>query len=128
MRRLLSSAVILFLAGTAAHAQQQVNLAFTLDTLPNGLRVVYHVDRAAPLASVVVWYGVGSKNEEAGRTGFAHLFEHMMFQGSKNVRDDQHFRMLERVGAAAGRDINGTTWTDRTNYFESVPPQHLGLA
>jgi len=128
MRFLTSSVVALLLAGTAGHAQQRVNLAFTLDTLPNGLRVVYHVDRAAPLASVVVWYNVGSKNEEPGRTGFAHLFEHMMFQGSKNVKDDQHFRLLERVGAAAGRDINGTTWTDRTNYFESLPPQHLSLA
>jgi len=128
MRSLFSSAVLLLLAGGTGQAQDKVNLAYTLDTLPNGLRVVYHVDRGAPLASVVVWYNVGSKHEQPGRTGFAHLFEHMMFQGSKNVKDDQHFRLLERVGAAAGRDINGTTWTDRTNYFESVPPQHLGMA
>jgi predicted Zn-dependent peptidase len=128
MRTLTCTFLTLVIAAAAGRGQQGLSLTFTLDTLSNGLRVVYHVDRTAPLASVVVWYNVGSKNETPGRTGFAHLFEHMMFQGSKNVRDEQHFRLLERVGAAAGRDINGTTWTDRTNYFETVPAQHLPLA
>jgi len=98
------------------------------DQLPNGLKVIYHVDRSTPVAAVVVWYNVGSKHEQQRRTGFAHLFEHMMFQGSKNVAKGQHFALLEAAGGRGGADINGTTNTDRTNYFEQVPSNQLELA
>jgi predicted Zn-dependent peptidase len=73
-------------------------------------------------------YNVGSKNEAVGKTGFAHLFEHVMFKGSRNVGDGQHWSLLEKAGGRAGSDINGTTWTDRTNYFEQVPSNYLELA
>jgi predicted Zn-dependent peptidase len=93
-------------------------------TLDNGLTVVVHQDTGSPLAAVNLWYGVGSRDEEAGRTGFAHLFEHLMFQGSQNVAPNEHFLLLERVGAS----LNATTSLDRTNYFETVPVEHLDLA
>ena len=93
-------------------------------TLDNGLRVVMAADDRAPVTGVNLWYGVGSRNEEAGRTGFAHLFEHMMFQGSAHVPKNGHFKHIESVGGSA----NATTWFDRTNYFETVPPHHLDLA
>ncbi len=93
-------------------------------TLDNGLRVVMAADNRAPVTAVNLWYGVGSRNEEAGRTGFAHLFEHMMFQGSAHVPKNGHFKHIESVGGSA----NATTWFDRTNYFETVPPHHLDLA
>jgi predicted Zn-dependent peptidase len=93
-------------------------------TLPNGLRVVVHVDRRLPLVAVNLWYHVGSKNERPGRTGFAHLFEHMLFQGSAHVDTNGHFRHLQGVGGVA----NGSTWYDRTNYYETVPANRLDLA
>ncbi len=86
--------------------------------LANGLRVVLLPDHRTPLVSVNVWYHVGSKDEPAGRNGFAHLFEHLMFQGSKHVPEDQFFKLLEAVGAS---DVNGSTNDDRTNYHETVP-------
>ena len=92
-------------------------------TLPNGLRVVMHVDKSTPIVAVNVWYHVGSKDEAAGRTGFAHLFEHMMFQGSKNY-DADYFTPLQEAGA----NINGSTTSDRTNYYEVVPSNFLELA
>ncbi len=92
--------------------------------LDNGLTVILHEDHSAPVAAVVVMYNVGSKNEKKGRTGFAHLFEHMMFQGSQHVADDEHFKLLQEIGA----NINGSTSADRTNYFEVVPSNHLELA
>jgi zinc protease len=92
-------------------------------TLPNGLRVIMHQDNSTPVVAVNIWYHVGSKNEVAGRTGFAHLFEHMMFQGSKNYNDD-YFKPLQEVGAS----INGSTNPDRTNYFEVVPSNFLERA
>jgi zinc protease len=92
-------------------------------TLKNGLRVLLHEDPSTPIVSVGVWYHVGSKNEVAGRTGFAHLFEHMMFQGSKNY-DADYFTPLQEAGA----NINGTTNVDRTWYFETVPSNFLELA
>ena len=95
-------------------------LAFEKHTLANGLQVVLHVDRRLPIVHVNLWYHVGSKNERAGRTGFAHLFEHMMLQGSKNASTD-YFTLMQRVGARAGRDSNGTTDQDRTNYFSTAP-------
>ncbi len=91
--------------------------------LKNGLRVVLHEDRSTPIVAVNTWYHVGSKNEEAGRTGFAHLFEHMMFQGSKNYNTD-YFTPLQE----AGGNVNGTTNQDRTWYFETVPSNFLELA
>jgi zinc protease len=91
--------------------------------LDNGLQVVLSEDRAQPVVAVNLWYNVGSRNERAGRTGFAHLFEHMMFQGSENVPDTQHIAHIERAGGA----MNGSTWLDRTNYFETLPANRLEL-
>ncbi|HQU81925.1 MAG TPA: pitrilysin family protein [Pyrinomonadaceae bacterium] len=91
--------------------------------LKNGLRVILHEDHSTPIAAVNLWYHVGSKNEVVGRTGFAHLFEHMMFQGSKNYNDD-YFKPLQEAGA----NINGSTNADRTNYYEVVPSNFLELA
>jgi len=106
----------------------ELRVDFTRETLPNGLNVIYHVDHSTPVAAVLLWYNVGSKMEQPGRTGFAHLFEHMMFKGSKNVADGQHWALLEAAGGRAGNDINGTTSWDRTNYFEQVPSNQLELA
>src|SRR3954452_5570495 len=97
---------------------------FSQHTLDNGLRVVISEDHLAPVVAVNVWYDVGSRHEQPGRTGFAHLFEHLMFQGSKNVRRGDHFELV----SAAGGTLNGTTWCDRTNYFETVPANHLETA
>jgi predicted Zn-dependent peptidase len=100
-------------------------LAFERFVLPNGLEVILHEDHRTPIVAVNVWYHVGSKDEPAGKNGFAHLFEHVMFQGSKHVGEDMFFKYLERAGAS---DRNGTTNTDRTNYFETVPSTELGTA
>jgi zinc protease len=100
-----------------------LQLPFERATLSNGLRVVLHPDRSLPLLTVNLWYHVGSKNERPGRTGFAHLFEHMLFQGSEHVPANEHFRYLQQVGGVA----NGSTWYDRTNYFETLPAHHLDL-
>ncbi|PZQ24267.1 MAG: peptidase M16 [Sphingopyxis macrogoltabida] len=101
-----------------------VDIPFDSFTLDNGLRVIVHEDRKAPVVAVSVWYRVGSKHEPAGKTGFAHLFEHLMFNGSENAPDD-FFEPLQQVGAT---DFNGTTFLDRTNYFETVPTGALDLA
>jgi zinc protease len=104
--------------------------AITLDypivqqSLDNGLRVISSPDHVAPSVAVNLWYDVGSRDEEAGRTGFAHLFEHIMFQGSANVGSGQHIALLQ----AAGASVNATTWFDRTNYFETLPTGGLDLA
>src|SRR4029079_17124768 len=90
-------------------------IEFEKYTLANGLQVVLHVDRKLPVVHVNLWYHVGSKNERLGRTGFAHLSEHLMLQGSKNNPDD-YFTFMQRIGARSGRDSNGTTDKDRTNY------------
>src|ERR1700744_6580091 len=100
-------------------------LAYERYTLPNGLTVLLHEDHRLPRVAVDLWYHVGPVNEAKGRTGFAHLFEHMMFEGSEHVGEKAHFRYLEGVGAT---DINGTTAFDRTNYFETVPSNELELA
>ena len=92
-------------------------------TLANGLRVVLHPDRRWPLVAVNLWYHVGSKNERPGRTGFAHLFEHMLFQGSEHVGTNDHFHQVQQVGGVA----NGSTWYDRTNYYETLPAHCLDL-
>jgi predicted Zn-dependent peptidase len=91
--------------------------------LPNGLRVVLNPDHSAPLVAVNLWYHVGSKNERVGRTGFAHLFEHMLFSGSEHVGNNEHFRYVQSVGGV----LNGTTFFDRTNYFETLPSNYLAL-
>ena len=96
---------------------------FTQFTLPNGLRVILHEDHTTPIVAINIWYHVGSKNEVPGRTGFAHLFEHMMFQGSLH-HDDDYFVPLQEAGAT----LNGSTNTDRTNYWEVVPSNFLELA
>jgi len=93
-------------------------------TLANGLRVVLSPDRAIPVVSVAVYYDVGSRNEKEGRTGFAHLFEHMMFQGSENVPKAAHFQYIFNAGGT----MNGTTSTERTNYFQTLPSNYLPLA
>lgn len=129
--RLRSLAVSLpFLVAGIANAQRagSVHLDYTDETLPNGLKVIYHVDRSTPVAAVLLWYNVGSKVEQPGKTGFAHLFEHMMFQGSRNVPKTGHFTLLEAAGGRAGADINGTTSNDRTNYFEQIPSNQVELA
>jgi zinc protease len=97
------------------------NYPFSQHTLDNGLRVVINEDHLAPVVAVNIWYDVGSRHETAGRTGFAHLFEHLMFQGSRNVGRNDHFGLV----SAAGGTLNGTTWCDRTNYYETVPANHL---
>ena len=101
-----------------------VDVPYEKFTLPNGLRVIVHTDRKAPVVAVSVWYDVGAKHEPAGKTGFAHLFEHLMFNGSENAPDD-FFEPLKQVGAT---DYNGTTNQDRTNYFETVPTAALERA
>lgn len=93
-------------------------------TLPNGLTVLVHEDRKAPVVAVSIWYGVGSKNEPKGKTGYAHLFEHIMFNGSENAPGD-YFEYTKKIGAT---DLNGTTWLDRTNYFQTVPTTALESA
>ncbi|MEO6515000.1 MAG: pitrilysin family protein [Steroidobacteraceae bacterium] len=101
-----------------------VDIPYEQFTLPNGLRVLVHTDRKAPVVAVSVWYDVGSKHEPASKTGFAHLFEHLMFNGTENVPGD-FFEPLQQVGST---DTNGTTWFDRTNYFETVPSSALEVA
>ena len=105
-----------------------VRIDYTDETLPNGLKVIYHVDRTTPVAAVLLWYNVGSKVEQPGKTGFAHLFEHMMFQGSRNVPKTGYFTLVEAAGGRVGNDVNGTTSNDRTNYFEQLPSNQVELA
>jgi zinc protease len=107
--------------GTAQTAR--VHVPFTLDTLPNGLTLIVHEDHSVPIVTTNVWFHVGSGDEKPGRTGFAHLFEHLMFMGSQNAPYPQFDRLLE----AAGADNNGSTTEDRTNYFEEGPSSSLKL-
>ncbi len=93
-------------------------------TLDNGLRVTLSQDNTAPIVAVNLWYHVGSANEREGRTGFAHLFEHMLFQGSEHVEANEHFELVQRAGGT----LNGSTWLERTNYFETVPSNQLAIA
>src|SRR5687767_14189766 len=92
--------------------------------LANGLFVTLSEDHTAPIVAVNLWYHVGSANERPGRTGFAHLFEHMLFQGSEHVGANEHFELVQRAGGT----LNGSTWLERTNYFETVPSNQLALA
>ena len=112
-------------------AVQDVELSIPFETfqLDNGLKVIFHEDKRHPFVAVSVWYHVGAYHESPGKTGFAHLFEHLMFQGTPHVGDDNHIAYLEQAGASV-RDgmVNGTTNQDRTNYFEVVPRHELELA
>ncbi|HET8818928.1 MAG TPA: insulinase family protein, partial [Xanthomonadaceae bacterium] len=111
-------------ATDAAAEVADVDIAYEEFTLPNGLRVIVHEDHKAPIVAVNIWYHVGSKDEPKGRSGFAHLFEHLMFQGSEN-HAGEYFAPFEMVGAT---DMNGTTNSDRTNYFQNVPTTALDMA
>src|SRR5688572_23520892 len=127
-RFLLFALSLLLAASGTAGAQHAVA---TPDLIPhekfmldNGLTVIVAPDHKAPIVAVNIWYHVGSKNEPAGKTGFAHLFEHLMFQGSENF-NDEYFKPFEQVGATSQ---NGTTSLDRTNYFQNVPTTAIDLA
>jgi len=126
-RRLVKGmlAVMVLAVIPAVAAEPQIpRLEFTDQRLDNGLRVIIAPDRSAPVFSIAVTYNVGSRNERPGRTGFAHLFEHMMFQGSENVGKGEHFILILNNGGG----MNGTTNEDRTNYFEELPRNQLDLA
>ncbi|MGH7678243.1 MAG: M16 family metallopeptidase [Gemmatimonadaceae bacterium] len=123
--RLLSAALLAASLAAPVVAQQRAAtteptvpaIPFTKYVLNNGLTLIVHEDHKVPIAAINVWYHVGSKNEKFGKTGFAHLFEHLMFNGSENFKDD-YFKAVEPIGAT---DLNGTTNNDRTNYFQNVP-------
>ncbi len=116
--------VVVQLGASSLGVVRPPRLAYTTTTLPNGLRVVMLEDHSTPIVSVQIWYHVGSKDERAGRTGFAHLFEHMMFKGSKNVQPEQHSSMVAAVGGVS----NAYTTEDVTVFWETLPSQYLPLA
>ncbi len=124
MKKITQLFSLLMLVATIGHAQQlptfspdDIDIPHQKFVLDNGLTLLVHEDHKAPIVAVNVWYHVGSKNEKPGKSGFAHLFEHLMFNGSENF-DDDYFQAIERIG---GTDVNGTTNNDRTNYFQNVP-------
>src|ERR1044072_3531797 len=112
------------LISAQAQGPRNVRVDFKETTLKNGLRVITVEDHSAPVIAVYITYNVGSRNERQGRTGFAHLFEHMMFKGSENVGSGEHFMLVFNNGG----NMNGTTNEDRTNYFEVLPANQLHLA
>ena len=127
----LAAALALALGGTSLQAAPAKpaaapdipipNIPYTKFTLKNGLTVLVHEDHKTPVVAINTWYHVGSKNEKPGKTGFAHLFEHLMFSGSDNFKKT-YLNAMEGIGAT---DLNGTTNTDRTNYFQNVPTSML---
>src|SRR5687767_15576053 len=121
---LMLLAVPLGAQSPAPAAPPAIQVPFRQFQLPNGLNVILHQDKTVPVVAVNVWYHVGSANEKPGRTGFAHLFEHLMFEGSKNVHEGEFDTLLE----SAGGDNNGSTNVDRTNYVIDVPANALELA
>ena len=121
MKILFTLSIAFALMSTFSFAQ--IDIMFEQYRLSNGLTVILHEDHSAPLVAVAVMYHVGSKNEKPKRTGFAHLFEHMMFQGSEHVGDDEHFKLLQEVGA----NVNGFTTEDGTTYFEVVPSNYFEM-
>jgi predicted Zn-dependent peptidase len=123
VRTVLALALLAVWPSVRLSAQAVGRIDYSTYTLPNGLRVVLAPMRATPIVTVNVWYHVGSANERVRRSGFAHLFEHMMFQGSANVRKAEHFQLVER----AGGEMNGSTNEDRTNYFQTLPSNRLNL-
>ena len=112
------------MGGPAALQAQALTVPYTQFTLPNGLNVILHRDTSVPVVAVNLWYHVGSSHERPGRTGFAHLFEHIMFEGSMHVPEGSFDTWLE----AAGANNNGSTTTDRTNYYIDLPANALDLA
>lgn len=126
MKHLITAALaaVVSIGGLAQAQTPDIDIPYESFELENGLTVVVHEDRKAPIVAVSIWYGVGSSDEPAGSTGFAHLFEHLMFNGSENYNDD-YFGPFEQVGATG---MNGTTWFDRTNYFQTVPTPALEMA
>src|SRR5947207_2185373 len=119
---LLGFVLASFAAGIYAQTKD-VEIPYKKFTLDNGLTLIVHEDHKAPIVAVNIWYHVGSKNEKSGKSGFAHLFEHLMFNGSENFNDD-YIQAMERIGAT---DLNGTTSEDRTNYFQNVPKSALDI-
>lgn len=116
--------ILMFLSSSILISQSKVGkIDFIEYDLPNGLHVILHEDHSAPIVAVDIWYYVGSKNEDPERTGFAHLFEHMMFQGSANVKKAEHMAYIQKAGGT----FNGSTNWDRTNYFQVVPSNQLEL-
>src|SRR5204863_4895782 len=122
--RLVRAAGLAALTGVSLAAVTAPTVKFSESTLKNGLRVIISEDHAAPVFSVAVVYNAGSRNERPGRTGFAHLFEHMMFKGSENVGPGEHFYTIY----ANGGTMNGTTNKERTIYFETMPANQLDTA
>lgn len=112
---------VTFLESVKKRPDDEIVIPYTKYHLDNDLTVILHVDRSDPLVHVDVTYHVGSGREEIGKSGFAHFFEHMMFQGSEHVEDEQHIKIISESGGT----MNGTTNTDRTNYFETVPANQL---
>ena len=123
LRRLFAIGALAILPAIAGAQAKKLSVPFVLDTLPNGLTLIVHEDHSTPVVTTNVWFHVGSGDETPGRTGFAHLFEHLMFMGSKNAEYPQFDRLLE----AAGANNNGSTTEDRTNYYESGPSSSLPL-
>src|SRR5262245_58411360 len=126
VRRACSLIVALFLAATSLTTSAAVpppKLQYDLSTLPNGLTLVLSEDHSTPVVNLQVWYHVGSKNEKKGRTGFAHLFEHLMFKGSKNVAPEEHTSMMTGLGGLS----NAYTTDDETVFWETFPAQYLPL-
>ena len=123
IERLLLYLVVVSVMTAGARAGE-IDIPYEEFLLDNGLTLLVHEDHKAPIVAVNVWYHVGSKNEKPGKTGFAHLFEHLMFNGSEHY-DDDYFQSMERIGAT---DLNGTTSYDRTNYFQNVPTSALDIA
>jgi len=125
--RLLASCLLVALAAAAAVGARAASsvrpprLSYTVSSLPNGLRIILLEDHSAPIVNVQVWYHVGSKDERAGRTGFAHLFEHMMFKGSKNVDPEEHTSVIASVGGQS----NAYTTDDETVFWQTLPAQFL---
>lgn len=124
-KSILSALVMFSILTGISYAQklEDINIPYQKFVLKNGLTLLVHEDHKAPIVAVNIWYHVGSKNEKQGKTGFAHIFEHLMFNGSENYNDD-YFKVMEKIGSS---DLNGTTNEDRTNYFENVPKSALDL-
>src|SRR5258706_8975945 len=129
MRTLFTTLTLVLALVTSGSAQTnsakttEIDIPYQEFVLDNGLTVIVHEDHKAPIVAVNTWYHVGSKNEKPGKTGFAHLFEHLMFGGSEHSKD-RYIDAMERIGAT---DLNGTTNGDRTNYFENVPTSALDM-
>jgi len=123
MRGIDFSLVLVLVLGLAATTAAALDIPHEKHVLDNGLQVILHEDHSDPLVAVYVYYHVGSGREEPGRSGFAHLFEHVMFQGSENVGDEQHFKLVQEAGGT----LNGSTTADRTNYYEILPSNQLEL-